>query len=103
MADRKSTRLNSSHANIYTLSLHDALPIYWVKAHPGKWGVLELEKLVRFVLPDVSSKNRLYDLVQLLGWLPFALMWIGLAFGTSKMRMANSLRDPKWQIGRAHV
>src|SRR5581483_4646959 len=25
--DRKSTRLNSSHANIYTLSLHDALPI----------------------------------------------------------------------------
>src|SRR5947209_4083346 len=26
-ADRKSTRLNSSHANIYTLSLHDALPI----------------------------------------------------------------------------
>src|SRR5581483_5478270 len=26
-SDRKSTRLNSSHANIYTLSLHDALPI----------------------------------------------------------------------------
>jgi len=25
--DRKSTRLNSSHAQIYTLSLHDALPI----------------------------------------------------------------------------
>src|SRR5476649_1629386 len=28
MADRKSTRLNSSHTVIYTLSLHDALPIY---------------------------------------------------------------------------
>src|ERR1035437_7480485 len=27
-SDRKSTRLNSSHADIYTLSLHDALPIY---------------------------------------------------------------------------
>src|SRR5476651_1079911 len=27
LKDRKSTRLNSSHANIYTLSLHDALPI----------------------------------------------------------------------------
>src|SRR5690349_21276775 len=26
-ADRKSTRLNSSHVEIYTLSLHDALPI----------------------------------------------------------------------------
>src|ERR1035437_1514456 len=30
--DRKSTRLNSSHADIYTLSLHDALPIYDVEA-----------------------------------------------------------------------
>src|ERR1044072_5362287 len=27
MADRKSTRLNYSHTDIYTLSLHDALPI----------------------------------------------------------------------------
>src|SRR5476649_1264997 len=26
--DRKSTRLNSSHTEIYTLSLHDALPIF---------------------------------------------------------------------------
>jgi len=60
--------------------------------------VLEGEKLVRFVLPDVSSKNRLYDLVQVLGWLPFALMWIGLAFGSSKRRSANSLRDPKWLL-----
>src|SRR5476649_1220285 len=27
--DRKSTRLNSSHTEIYTLSLHDALPIWF--------------------------------------------------------------------------
>src|SRR5882672_7449904 len=27
LRDRKSTRLNSSHTVIYTLSLHDALPI----------------------------------------------------------------------------
>src|ERR1044072_1000768 len=26
--DRKSTRLNSRHTDIYSLSLHDALPIY---------------------------------------------------------------------------
>src|ERR1044072_3869815 len=26
--DRKSTRLNSSHTDIYTLPLHDALPIF---------------------------------------------------------------------------
>src|SRR6476646_7338353 len=31
--DRKSTRLNSSHTEIYTLSLHDALPIY---GHHGR-------------------------------------------------------------------
>src|SRR5476649_1022664 len=30
--DRKSTRLNSSHTEIYTLSLHDALPICCVFA-----------------------------------------------------------------------
>src|SRR5476649_371044 len=29
--DRKSTRLNSSHTEIYTLSLHDALPISYQK------------------------------------------------------------------------
>src|SRR5260221_715328 len=29
--DRKSTRLNSSHTEIYTLSLHDALPIFTVR------------------------------------------------------------------------
>src|SRR5579875_3371185 len=30
--DRKSTRLNSSHTEIYTLSLHDALPISGILA-----------------------------------------------------------------------
>src|SRR5947207_2162751 len=33
-ADRKSTRLNSSHTVIYTLSLHDALPI-WSRSAAG--------------------------------------------------------------------
>src|SRR5476649_253327 len=33
ISDRKSTRLNSSHTVIYTLSLHDALPI--LKNSPG--------------------------------------------------------------------
>src|SRR5476649_1216506 len=35
--DRKSTRLNSSHTEIYTLSLHDALPIFSRNAlQPGR-------------------------------------------------------------------
>src|SRR5579875_1821404 len=33
--DRKSTRLNSSHTVIYTLSLHDALPIYLLRLLAG--------------------------------------------------------------------
>src|SRR5215211_4084769 len=38
-ADRKSTRLNSSHTVIYTLSLHDALP-FCHDYHPVLWGKL---------------------------------------------------------------
>src|SRR5919202_1341633 len=33
--DRKSTRLNSSHTEIYTLSLHDALPIFASSVRAG--------------------------------------------------------------------
>src|SRR5579875_1931884 len=36
IGDRKSTRLNSSHTEIYTLSLHDALPI----SHKGR-GIID--------------------------------------------------------------
>src|SRR5882672_4590071 len=48
MIDRKSTRLNSSHTVIYTLSLHDALPIcseretgIFRRSHSSKSGVPE--------------------------------------------------------------
>src|SRR5215211_965442 len=37
--DRKSTRLNSSHTEIYTLSLHDALPIWWHQPAGRPWDV----------------------------------------------------------------
>src|SRR5215211_3604801 len=36
-SDRKSTRLNSSHTEIYTLSLHDALPISLTDAVTYVW------------------------------------------------------------------
>src|SRR5882672_5380512 len=42
--DRKSTRLNSSHTEIYTLSLHDALPIY--------------RKLARKFHPDLNPGDK---------------------------------------------
>src|SRR5947207_2352481 len=40
--DRKSTRLNSSHTVIYTLSLHDALPILF-------WAPEEMRNQVRWL------------------------------------------------------
>src|SRR5882672_5342590 len=47
--DRKSTRLNSSHTEIYTLSLHDALPISQRRrdaggGHPGSQGCAERDQ-----------------------------------------------------------
>src|SRR5476649_637731 len=40
--DRKSTRLNSSHTVIYTLSLHDALPIFLHGQQHGIVGSFQL-------------------------------------------------------------
>src|SRR5476649_2247824 len=44
--DRKSTRLNSSHTVIYTLSLHDALPICR-QAQPSQCFLEPLIRLIR--------------------------------------------------------
>src|SRR5476649_602205 len=43
--DRKSTRLNSSHTVIYTLSLHDALPILLAKLSEKALATPELSRL----------------------------------------------------------
>src|SRR5260221_694192 len=49
--DRKSTRLNSSHTEIYTLSLHDALPISFHQKHefPASMVLALLQPGRRFV------------------------------------------------------
>src|SRR5476649_2013806 len=48
--DRKSTRLNSSHTEIYTLSLHDALPIYGVRRLQA-WGCRQSAGANQVILP----------------------------------------------------
>src|ERR1035437_7653537 len=53
LPDRKSTRLNSSHADIYTLSLHDAVPIY-LKPHGCRQCVPYGAKASGFVSNDTS-------------------------------------------------
>src|SRR5476649_905864 len=71
-SDRKSTRLNSSHTEIYTLSLHDALPISALRSlrpdivilpgweNPAAWQVL-LEAKLRHV-PCVRSEEHTSEL-----------------------------------------
>src|SRR5476649_2192664 len=53
--DRKSTRLNSSHTEIYTLSLHDALPIF------GDHQSREREPMMRIV---VAAYDRIMSSVE---------------------------------------
>src|SRR5476649_2177399 len=58
LLDRKSTRLNSSHTVIYTLSLHDALPIYRLLHDFGipmiVFAIVALLQLVHVGLFDAS-------------------------------------------------
>src|SRR5882672_1670698 len=60
LADRKSTRLNSSHTVIYTLSLHDALPICVARGKDEEvdHGASVILDVVRahFVPADVDAK-----------------------------------------------
>src|SRR5882672_525930 len=53
--DRKSTRLNSSHTVIYTLSLHDALPIYVLPAVDGDVGAVDECGFLRAQINDQSG------------------------------------------------
>src|SRR5882672_244288 len=57
MADRKSTRLNSSHTVIYTLSLHDALPISQLPA-----GLPVERRAVEGHLPFLARRELLHAL-----------------------------------------
>src|SRR5476649_2016544 len=51
--DRKSTRLNSSHTEIYTLSLHDALPI--LRHRAGRRCLKTTRSHLRTVMPKMCS------------------------------------------------
>src|SRR5260221_684153 len=103
MEDRKSTRLNSSHTEIYTLSLHDALPI----SQPEHFavGLISVHSPAAFTTSTFS---------------PFASLPMSLKFVPAPQRIltASVLAAPlarcfeltkhlavagKWKIGRAHV
>src|SRR5437773_2027125 len=101
--DRKSTRLNSSHITIYTLSLHDALPISWLERLVA--GVRRDERLVenerRILEPGVEIAVRPF--VRRLAHRQAPLVVLG-EVGRSPFQLLDRRR--RWrlaQIGRAHV
>src|SRR5476649_396815 len=62
--DRKSTRLNSSHTVIYTLSLHDALPILvdkWLGIQAAAKlpdTLARVKQLMQHAAFDIKNPNR---------------------------------------------
>src|SRR5262252_869394 len=55
--DRKSTRLNSSHTEIYTLSLHDALPISLRIGGLLNWGQSSIQNLTCKPSGDATARH----------------------------------------------
>src|ERR671916_537914 len=55
--DRKSTRLNSSHTVIYTLSLHDALPIYETRQPSYRGAAPRLRARRRAGIPPAACRG----------------------------------------------
>jgi len=53
-----------------------ALGKQWVRTHLFQMPLLIGMKLVRFVLPDVESTNRLYAFLSIVTYLPFVPLWI---------------------------
>src|SRR5471032_1694709 len=63
-SDRKSTRLNSSHITIYTLSLHDALPICSYRLLRIQREVQRLMKDHRLVHQNVELAKKLVHVLR---------------------------------------
>src|SRR5882672_7333260 len=85
--DRKSTRLNSSHTVIYTLSLHDALPICGFR----------IERVTQPVLLDQFGAARGKSLVDALVYVDALQPAAGLA-GIEKGAVDDVL-DGMGQVG----
>src|SRR5438034_678879 len=102
-ADRKSTRLNSSHTVIYTLSLHDALPIY-----TGVDVATVAREQPKIVMGFDGFRIELHSLLKVkLRLVRQALLIFQSADGHVAARVVRPhtdvLLDGGLQIGRAHV
>src|SRR5947209_555621 len=82
--DRKSTRLNSSHANISTLSLHDALPISKLPGAPG----------ANFGLPRADGPPRVQTLASTRTVVPGTLRFFSRPRARTRFCVAPSCVPP---------
>src|SRR5947207_2383959 len=101
--DRKSTRLNSSHTVIYTLSLHDALPIF-KPDHPvlpvitDRWSPYVFE-------PRPIEREKLLSCLEAARWAPSSYNeqpWTFILAERNNAADFNRMLECL-EIGRAHV
>src|SRR3712207_775004 len=101
--DRKSTRLNSSHANIYPLPLHDALPIYGAVAAKRARQLLELLEALGLAQAAAAGDEDVGALdVHVGAALLAALDHLGLRRPRRELDV-HRLDRGRAEIGRAHV
>src|SRR5689334_14868843 len=101
--DRKSTRLNSSHSSIYTLSLHDALPIFnistqdWTQTLTMKTDTLAVTAKSPF---DTTLPNAAIQITAVPG---SVALYPGGSFTATATSTATTDGSGVAEIGRAHV
>src|SRR5947207_1340993 len=101
--DRKSTRLNSSHTVIYTLSLHDVLPIFAIKRVGDRWYLYMAHLWNRgWSIVDVTDPGKPKIAKFIPG--PDNTWTIQMDLHDNLMITALQRMAPQWgEIGRAHV
>src|SRR5438874_1497790 len=101
--DRKSTRLNSSHVEISTLSLHDALPICGSRQLSGSTadGLAGEKGGDEECLNQPTRMSTWFSVRSAFKWSYWLACWSASARPNCALPLTRS-REPK-KIGRAHV
>src|SRR5438034_940614 len=101
--DRKSTRLNSSHTVIFTLSLHDALPISKSKIMPiAIRKLFGLTLFLQILCLDSAPLARAEE-IRVLYYPPWNISKLPLYLARDTGIFERSGLQLSWKIGRAHV
>src|SRR5260221_332366 len=103
LTDRKSTRLNSSHTEIYTLSLHDALPILTPSQRLAEEAQAQRAHLSRSTIPECYKDFADVFSEEAFAHLPPCKAWDHAIELHPNAKLPRGRMFPLSQIGRAHV